>query len=61
LGDPDVVTAKRDIARPPSPRSSRSAGRSPSRKIARLLAKLDSLSPEEVERMLAERGAGPEG
>jgi amino acid adenylation domain-containing protein len=36
----------------------RPEGEPESAKIARLLAKLDNLSPEEVERMLAERGAG---
>ena len=41
--------------------SLRPEGESEGEKIARMLAKLESLSPEEVERMLAERGAMPEG
>ncbi|MEA2695203.1 MAG: hypothetical protein QOJ16_4590, partial [Acidobacteriota bacterium] len=39
--------------------SLRPEGETEGEKIARMLAKLESLSPEEVERMLAERGAGP--
>jgi acyl carrier protein len=39
----------------------RPEGETENEKIARMLAKLESLSPEEVERMLAERGALPEG
>jgi acyl carrier protein len=39
----------------------RPEGETEGEKIARMLAKLESLSPEEVERMLAERGVVPEG
>ncbi len=53
LSTPAALAERIDQLRP--------EGEPESEKIARLLAKLDSLSPEEVERMLAERGAGSEG
>ncbi|HEV7517077.1 MAG TPA: phosphopantetheine-binding protein, partial [Thermoanaerobaculia bacterium] len=40
--------------------SLRPEGETEGEKIARMLARLESLSPEEVERMLAERGAVPD-
>ncbi|HZF13330.1 MAG TPA: amino acid adenylation domain-containing protein [Thermoanaerobaculia bacterium] len=39
----------------------RPEGETETEKVARMLETLESLSPEEVERMLAERGVGPEG
>jgi amino acid adenylation domain-containing protein len=53
LSTPAALAERIDQLRP--------EGEPESEKIARMLAKLDSLSPEEVERMLAERGAGSEG